>query len=821
MIDNFKLFENTQLARSILRKFGVGENSKTYNDIKELTKDHNGYLGFFVKMWLEQGVSFESLKELYDLIISAPYIRNLNKTITNYSKWEELQDDIISARNNWKIKQMISELPSTQKDLVNSNMYPLFLKLYDRKDKNVFIKKISRYKTQSELSNALNSFVNQKNLKYESILREVKNTNVDLIYKSKANDIIIIKVSDSFQLRRLAGDTSWCILDQSTFNSYNNGLNRQFVAFLTDLNDNYRKIGITYGYKLYTAHLVDDRSIYSDKLSAILLDRGFKLDSLKIKFDEINFNNTPVSDLIEFGISKDDILKNKSVFKQDDFKLFTTDEMENHGLQDKMEINYLGQIKGKGLEWIISRKKQFKLREKINMNYLFNLNPFPREIKMFDTKDEDLKKIFDYDSIDIIDRLQNSTIESFSNYGLNFNQQLYVLKYYGVGPHIFTWDQLVSYLRDNNVSKIDEILEFAKLNGYEVDTDGLIKLIQKSKFDLGYVFNSNPLNVWMKLSKKYPQIKSHVDKIVDLVINPSSSQEEAMNKFLDENKISSSVFLDIDEEYLSGYPKLKELCEREELLRLYKKVLPQYTTTNYALNTIKQWIVKIDRNKRDIDAQTIVDYFYPKLKNESFSFGRYDELGFTSTLYMITSLVKTDNIDLMNSLKISFSKDQMKFLIRILFNMESYNQTPYLREDFRLDDSEREKLCDWLVKNRTKVRKNYGNQIIPNMDIYQHESVSLIYYYFNWGFQNYFNLVKRTRNQADKWSKIDGQDFHQQGRNHVDYFSEIFNYLSHTKKKEELDELVDKIKSNIVLNQGEMKMIQGISSGNSRFYISI
>jgi hypothetical protein len=63
MIDNFKLFENTQLARSILRKFGVGENSKTYNDIKELTKDHNGYLGFFVKMWLEQGVSFESLKE--------------------------------------------------------------------------------------------------------------------------------------------------------------------------------------------------------------------------------------------------------------------------------------------------------------------------------------------------------------------------------------------------------------------------------------------------------------------------------------------------------------------------------------------------------------------------------------------------------------------------------------------------------------------------------------------------------------------------------------------------------------------------------------
>jgi hypothetical protein len=76
MIDNFKLFENTQLARSILRKFGVGENSKTYNDIKELTKDHNGYLGFFVKMWLEQGVSFESLKELYDLIISAPYIRN-------------------------------------------------------------------------------------------------------------------------------------------------------------------------------------------------------------------------------------------------------------------------------------------------------------------------------------------------------------------------------------------------------------------------------------------------------------------------------------------------------------------------------------------------------------------------------------------------------------------------------------------------------------------------------------------------------------------------------------------------------------------------
>ena len=85
---------------------------------------------------------------------------------------------------------------------------------------------------------------------------------------------------------------------------------------------------------------------------------------------------------------------------------------------------------------------------------------------------------------------------------------------------------------------------------------------------------------------------------------------------------------------------------------------------NYALNTIKQWVVKIDRNKRDIDAQTIVEYFYPKLKNESFSLGRYDGLGFTPTLYMIASLVKTDNINLMDSLKISFSKDQMKYLIR-------------------------------------------------------------------------------------------------------------------------------------------------------------
>lgn len=85
--------------------------------------------------------------------------------------------------------------------------------------------------------NALNTFISQRNLKFDSIIKEVDNIGADLIYKSKANDIIIIKVSDSGQLGRIAGDTSWCILDSSTFKSYNNGLNRQFVVFLTDLND--------------------------------------------------------------------------------------------------------------------------------------------------------------------------------------------------------------------------------------------------------------------------------------------------------------------------------------------------------------------------------------------------------------------------------------------------------------------------------------------------------------------------------------------------------------------------------------------------------
>lgn len=187
---------------------------------------------------------------------------------------------------------------------------------------------------------------------------------------------------------------------------------------------------------------------------------------------------------------------------------------------------------------------------------------------------------------------------------------------------------------------------------------------------------------------------------------------------------------------------------------------------------------------------------------------------------MIASIIKTNNFDLLDSLKLHLTQESMKFLIRILFNIEKYNQTQYLREDFRLNEEETEKLCDWLVRNKTIVKKQYTNQIIPNMELYQHESVSLIYYYYNWGFQKYFDLIKKSKNQADKWIEKDEEKLHQQGRNKIDYFLEIFHYLNRVNKIDEFKKLGEKIKSEIILKPDELKQLNSVISSIGSYNIS-
>lgn len=139
-----------------------------------------------------------------------------------------------------------------------------------------------------------------------------------------------------------------------------------------------------------------------------------------------------------------------------------------------------------------------------------------------------------------------------------------------------------------------------------------------------------------------------------------------------------------------------------------------------------------------------------------------------------------------------------------------YNNKPYLREDFRLSEKEREKLCEWFLQNKNIVRTNYGNELVNDMNMFQHSAVSLIYYYYyDWGFQNYFKLVKNFKNQKDEWITTDGFQYKKDGINRIDLFREIFNYLFKIKDKTSYDELVSNIKNSMILKQYELKQLEG------------
>jgi hypothetical protein len=113
--------------------------------------------------------------------------------------------------------------------------------------------------------------------------------------------------------------------------------------------------------------------------------------------------------------------------------------------------------------------------------------------------------------------------------------------------------------------------------------------------------------------------------------------------------------------------------------------------------------------------------------------------------------------------------------------------------------------------NKQIIKPNYTNQIVTDRELFEHESVSLIYYYYDWGFDKYFELIKKSKNQSDKWKVVDGINSHQLSRNRVDYFSEIFNYLNKNKMVEEFNDLRDKIKQNMILKKNELETLNSSS----------
>jgi len=347
-IQSFELFESVSQARSILKSLDKDINDDSYLKIRELLRGHDGYVGWFAKLHYKLGYNLNSLVELWNLIESnSAYISKLPKQLITYDDIEKVQDDLEIVKNESSYNRILGEFPNKQKAFIKDSDKVLLQNLAKRKDNKSFFRKIASYHTRKSMIDALKTFLSvDPNSTLDKVMKTAKEDGSDIIHYSYENNILIVRVYNSAQLRKIAGDCSWCIRTESTFRSYVNNESKQFIIFLFDRIDNLSRIGVTARldkqYFYHTAHDKNDRGVSYKSLKDLLSEYDVDTnDFMSFKLEDININTTSVKRLMDtFKLSKEDIVKVKLRFTTNDLSQFDKEEIEEWNLLDKSELGY-------------------------------------------------------------------------------------------------------------------------------------------------------------------------------------------------------------------------------------------------------------------------------------------------------------------------------------------------------------------------------------------------------------------------------------------------------------------------------------------------
>lgn len=392
MIIDFKLFENVERAKKLLISLNIDpQKDESYNKIRQFLKNMDGYVYWFCKLHFEDKVPLNELEEV------AGYIRNNRQIIQKFPKniidlesIEEFWDNWNKVINELKVKKIINELPSLQKSFIDwGKDFDILLNLANNKNKQNFLKKVSRYKNKNEFIRALSFFLSNKMEDgFNNILKFLNESGIKPFYKDEENDIIVIIVKYD-DILKVGRDTSWCIVrSESTFNGYVcSPLSRQFVIFLTDREDNYSKIGVTTNYTgYYTSHLKNDQRIDKDSLKSLLEERGFDFKLLLpsresiLRMDLTDVNKANLVDIL----SKEEILeRTRRITFSSEIKALniTKEDLEKYKIQLDLNINEI--IQGN-----INREKLDELGVEYDINEIMKHLTFDRLLKFGFSEDE-------------------------------------------------------------------------------------------------------------------------------------------------------------------------------------------------------------------------------------------------------------------------------------------------------------------------------------------------------------------------------------------------------------------------------------------------
>lgn len=575
-----KIFENLSQAKSILNKKIDG-----FERLKDILKDNLGFMGKFSEYFLNENVPIKDLEETFEQLVELKN-KNIKINIQNLN-FEQLLDEIQNRKNDLQISKLVKEFPGQQKRIAkqllkNLDKYNLFLKV-SKKDFQPFINKISKYKNEEELYQALKIFSKDSLNDRKKIIEYAKNNDGANI-KFKNDDILIIHVNYK-SLKDLASDTSWCILNEHTFKNTYSGY--QFILY-DFRKDEYKadfKIGFTIkNYNMSAAHNILDKSRMKE-VSNILEEYNISIESLIPKAEVLDIDP-------DFDI---DSIKKST-------KIKTLKGMANVIQKDRIEkfvkrVLTVGNINQKGVieTLVIALNKYFSDQSFVTIKDLIDLDErlknvrFGRsEVPLLKNKYYDLKKRIDINNkylIPYLDKIPDEIfLRKFALSSYNFFGYKSVLEKDWKDSR-FSKEQIKMV-----VDKMDKTIENLKIdpkNEYRlfVTTWIILKIVLNEEKDVSQyysfltsnnrIFVSNFVNIPIEIErldyKDLAELDSYMKNIVkkdynDLYLNVDYYRKteplikENLIKLTDEHLKNNKLNIKVNK---STYRDLKEIFKNE------------------------------------------------------------------------------------------------------------------------------------------------------------------------------------------------------------------------------------------------------------------
>lgn len=268
-LNTYKVFENIQYAKKVLKELHVNEQNPEFLKLKELLKNNSGYLGKFTEWLFKDREPIEQLEETYLALQKI----DLDKPITDFKKAEDLFDYIQSKTINMKLNQVLKALPSKAREFVTDELKRLISLNIEHADLliDLYSKKGGRYSklgadalikdTRVFLENAMGEF----NL--ETVKKSLDGLNVNIVYETQ--ECLMVTVND-YDTSCKIGSKHWCIAtSKSMWDSYvDHGTKQYFIwDFTKDISDKRHMIGATIGSNnnIKSAHWSDDTRVENPK----------------------------------------------------------------------------------------------------------------------------------------------------------------------------------------------------------------------------------------------------------------------------------------------------------------------------------------------------------------------------------------------------------------------------------------------------------------------------------------------------------------------------------------------------------------------------